>query len=263
MTPTLRVMSYNVRYDTPEDGAFAWPHRREAVASTIRFHRPDLVGVQEALVGQLADFRESLPAFEWIGVGRVDGEREGEHCPIGYRTDRLSLVERDTFWLSETPDEPGSVGWDAACPRIVTRARLRDRRSGRAFVHYNTHLDHEGERARLEGARLLAERIDGSAPTVVTGDFNCRKGDPPHRALVGKNREGQGLADAKDRSAYGHHGPETTVTDFESLVPETAIDHVLVERFDVRQHGACSDVTADGHYPSDHLPVLADLVSDG
>jgi endonuclease/exonuclease/phosphatase family metal-dependent hydrolase len=253
-------MTFNVRYDTPEDGVHDWAGRRDAVAATVRFHRPDVVGFQEPLAHQLSDLRERLPGYRVVGRGRGETPSDGEHAPVGFRTDRFALDERTTFWLSETPDEPGSVGWDADLPRVATCVRLRDRETGTALWHCNTHLDHQGERARLEGARLLARRLPelrGGNDALLTGDFNCETGDPPHRALIGDDTS---LRDARAASSFPTHGPETTRTDFESLVPDRAIDHVLVTPgVGVEQVGTCTDVDADGTFPSDHLPVVAHL----
>lgn len=262
MTGRLRVMTYNVRYDNPGDGEHAWPNRRAAVGSTIRFHAPDVVGLQEPLDHQLAEIADRRPGFAWLGRGRVDGESEGEHTPIGYRTDRFACVDSDTFWLSETPEVPGSVGWDARHPRIVTWARLRDRRTDTRLLVANTHFSHDGPRARRESARLLCDRLadlrEGD-PVVLTGDFNCVAGEGPYEILTGEGRP-IALAGEGERSSEPAHGPPTSVTDFENLVPNRKIDHVFTTPdVAVGTHGVCTDVYDDGRFPSDHLPVLAEL----
>ena len=254
----LRIMSYNVRYDTPEDGKDAWPHRRDATASVVRFHEPDLVGFQEPDPHQVEDLRERLSEYRIVGVGRDDGEEGGEFGPIGYRIERFELLESETFWLSETPERPGSVGWDAAMPRIVTWARLRDRTNGSELFHFNTHLSYHGERARRESARILRDRVtdrDGDVPAIVTGDFNCVAGSRPHTTLAG---DGSPLRDTMAAADAPHHGPETSFTDFSDLIPDRLIDHVLVtEGTEVRRHGVLADLDERGRFPSDHLPVLA------
>jgi len=263
MPAWLRVMTYNVRYDTPDDGDHAWEHRRDAVASTIRFHRPDVIGLQEPLDHQLADLAERLPAFEWVGSGRVDGDGEGEYTPIGYRRDRLECLESGTFWLSETPEKAGSIGWDARHPRIVTWARLRDRSTGTRHLHANTHFSHDGPRARRESAGLVLERLEELAdgdPIVLTGDFNCVAGESAFDVLTGAGDRESPLVSAPERSPEPSHGPPTSVTDFEELVPDRKIDHIfLTGDVTVGQHGVCSDCYADGRFPSDHLPVVVEL----
>ncbi|QLH80651.1 endonuclease/exonuclease/phosphatase family protein [Halosimplex pelagicum] len=265
----VRVLTYNVRRDVADDGEFDWAGRGDAVASTIRFHRPELVGLQEPLAHQYADLRDALPEFEWIGRSRNADEDEGEFCPVGYRRDRFERLDAGTFWLSPTPDDPGSVGWDAAYPRIAAWVRLRDRDGGGTVLYCNTHLDHEGARARVEGARVLRERAralrEGDEPVVVGGDFNCVAGDEPYRVLAdgSDDREGEPgefpLVDAREASPYPPHGPDTTRTDFEELLPDRQIDHFFVADTAVDGYGVAADAVGDGWFPSDHLPVVVDL----
>ncbi|WP_258560366.1 endonuclease/exonuclease/phosphatase family protein [Halorhabdus salina] len=267
MSEWLRAMSYNVRYDTAEDGKHAWEHRRDRVASTIRFHAPDVIGLQEPLDHQLADIAERVPELEWVGVGRSDGANGGEFSPIGYRTDRLACEATETFWLSETPEQPGSVGWDASYPRIVTWARLRDRRTDTRFIQANTHFSHDSPKARRESAWLLLDRLpqiaDGN-PIVLTGDFNVVAGDSAHEILAEGTESISPLSNAMDRSSEPHHGPKTSRTDFETLLPDRKIDHVFVsDGIAVGQHGVCTDFDDGGAFPSDHLPVLVDVDPSG
>jgi endonuclease/exonuclease/phosphatase family metal-dependent hydrolase len=262
MTDWLSVMTFNVRYDNPDDGDHRWEHRREAVADTVRFRGPDLIGFQEPLAHQLAFLDERLPAFEFVGDARIDGE-EGEFSPVGYRADRFECLATDTFWLSPSPGETGSVGWDARYPRIVTWARLRDRHTDTVLLHANTHFSHDGPEARRQGAQILRERLDAAAdgePIVLTGDFNCIAGDPPYETIVDPEAGARTLENARDRSQHGHYGPNTSVTDFERLVPNRKIDHVFVSpEVAVRQHGVCTDLRTREAYPSDHFPVLAEI----
>lgn len=259
MDDTLRVMTYNVRRDVAGDDPYDWDGRREAVAGTVRFHRPDVVGLQEPLAHQYDDLQAALPGYEWVGRGRADGEREGEFCPVGYDRDRFERRDAGTFWLSESPETPGSVGWDGAWPRVATWVRLADTRSGTEFVCLNTHLDHEGARARQEGVELLLDRLgdvrDG-APAVVAGDWNCTPAGDPYARLTGA---GSPLVDAREASPHRPHGPETTFTDFESLQPGTRIDHVFVAGLPVAHYGVAADRGGNGWFPSDHLPVVVDL----
>lgn len=257
---SFRVMSFNIRFNTPNDGDNAWPHRKDMTASVIRFHDADFAGLQEALLGQIEDLEARLPGYAWIGVGRDDGKTEGEFTPIFYRDDRFELVEDDTFWLSETPAVPGSKSWDTAITRIATWGIFRDRRTGARFVLLNTHFDHVGTEARLESARLIVDRIAGfELPTIVTGDFNTTPETGPYRLLTS---ERGGLKDAFSVSQSPHHGPTSTWNGFEAVQPGRRIDFVFVgDGMSVVRHGILSE-TVDGRFPSDHLPVLAEIRLD-
>lgn len=260
--PALRVMTFNIRYDNPEDGEDGWANRKARVASMVRFHGADAVGLQEALRNQIADLEAALPQFGWFGTGR-SAARDGEHCAVLYRRDRLEVLAESTFWLSETPEVAGSQAWDAALPRIVTWGKLRDRRTGAAFHLFNTHFDHRGETARRESARLLRRKIAEIAgpggPVVVTGDFNTTPDTEPYRILTTGDGTPGPLVDALSASSCPHHGPTTSWNGFKAIQPGRRIDFILVRPpVGVLQHGTLSD-TFDGRFPSDHLPVIAEL----
>lgn len=258
----LRLMSFNVRYDNPGDGPDAWPHRRDRVASLIRFHQVDVVGVQEALAPMLTDLDARLPGYGRIGVARTDGRTRGEYSAILYRQDRLTIVDSGTFWLSPTPTVVGSRGWDAALERIATWARFRDRRSGCTYLHLNTHFDHVGEQARRESARLIRQQVatlGRGGPVVVTGDLNSDPTSGAYQTLTTGPVAGgtAALRDGFVASRTPHHGPTSTWTAFKEIEAGRRIDYVLVSpEATVWSHGILTD-RWDGRFLSDHLPVLA------
>ena len=258
---TIRVMSFNIRYDEPKDGVNAWPNRKQKVADVIRFHKADLVGVQEALLRQLRDLETLLPDIAWCGVGRTDGKESGEYSAILYKKSRFQLQECKTFWLSETPDKPGSMGWDAAYPRVVTWAKFWDRLSKKTFFHFNTHFDHRGEKARAESSKLILTKIGeiaGSSPFLLTGDLNVVEDSDGYRTLKNGNSITR-LADARYASTHGHFGGDSTFNDWKELQPGRKIDYVFVrEGIRVNEHAALAD-RWNGLWASDHIPVLAEI----
>jgi endonuclease/exonuclease/phosphatase family metal-dependent hydrolase len=300
--PPVRVLSFNVRYDTDGDGRDAWSNRREAVVGLLRYHRPDVVCLQEPLPHQFEAIRAGLDGHGWFGPDRVsgtavssaavDGSREveaaGEFVPVGYDRERFERVDAGAFWLSETPDVPGSVGWDADYPRVVSRVTLRERATGDRVHVASVHLDHGGETARAEGASLLRRRLgELDGPLVVAGDFNCGPDSTPYRRMVADRGADAGadtdraddgaptLLDAREAATRGHHGPEETFHGFTGE-PTERIDHVFVRDCDVSQTATLADRRAEGtveggeneieareracgRYPSDHFPIVADV----
>src|SRR6185436_4361713 len=155
----LNVMTFNIRYNTKNDSLNAWPYRKDNAASQVKFHNVHILGVQEALYDQMMDLSQSLTKYKYTGVGRDDGNTKGEYSAIFYDTTRLKLIESSTFWLSLTPEVPGSKGWDADITRIVTWARFKDKISKKIFFVFNTHFDHIGQEARRESAKLIKQRV--------------------------------------------------------------------------------------------------------
>src|SRR5258705_1409879 len=155
----FNVMTFNIRLNTAVDSLNAWPYRKDKVASQILFHKIDLLGIQEALHVQIMDLKERLPQYKYVGVGRDDGREKGEYSAIFYDTTRFQLLQGQTFWLSETPEEPGSKSWDAAYTRVVTWAKLKDRKTKKEFFAFNTHFDHMGQVARRESAKIVLKRV--------------------------------------------------------------------------------------------------------
>jgi endonuclease/exonuclease/phosphatase family metal-dependent hydrolase len=254
----LRIMSYNIRFNTEKDAENAWPYRKDNVASLVRFHEPDSLGVQEALKDQIDDLAERLPQYTWVGEGREGGE-QGEYNAIFYHRERLELLKEGTFWLSETPNV-AAPGWDAQLPRIVTWARFRDQRSDGGFFHFNTHFDHFGSGARTESARLLsamAASIAGDAPVVVTGDFNFIESIESYSAMT------ESFQDAYYLNESSNHGPKGTFVGFRvTQEPGIRIDYVFVKnKVRVRKYGVLTEQW-HGRYPSDHLPLLVEIVLD-
>lgn len=254
-------MSFNIRYDTPRDGLNAWSYRQERVASVLNLYRPDVVGLQEARLHQIDDLARMLPDFAWLGVGRDDGASRGEFAAIFYRPERLALLDKGNFWLSKTPDVPGSISWDACCIRIVTWAKFFDRVAHQELFFFNTHFDQASKRARRMSAVLLLKHLPalaGSTPLLLTGDLNCDETAKPYHLLV-EGRGGWCLQDARTVSATPHHGPSATFHAFTGIYQER-IDYIFVANgMSVLRHATLADHW-DGRYPSDHSPVLADVV---
>lgn len=255
----LEVMTFNIRLDLASDGPNAWPHRKELATSMIRYHEPHLFGVQEALKGQIQDLSQRFPQYDSYGLGRDDGMEGGEHMSVFYLRERFAVLDKGTFWLSETPEQPGK-GWDAAWIRTTTWMKLKDQFTDRSFFVFNTHFDNRGEQARLNSAHLVLERmtqVAGDAPTLFMGDLNCMPASEPYKVLT---QTPSRLRDSRLISESPHHGPSRTSNWFQidALKDSTGpIDHILVTpEFRVLKHATLSD-SFDGRFPSDHFPVMA------
>ena len=256
----LHVMSFNIRLNIASDSLNAWPYRKDLVASQILFHDIHVLGVQEALHDQMMDLKERLRHFKFTGGGRDDGKTKGEYSAIFFDSTRLHLLESKTFWLSLTPDTPGSKSWDAAITRIVTWARFRDTKTRKIFYVFNTHFDHIGKQARMESAKLLkqkAAKIAGNQPVIIMGDLNAKPNEDPYLIFTNKKDSFQVL-DSKDLSLGGHYGPTGTFNGFGAKErDESPIDYIFVRgKWKVKKHATISQ-TWQGKFASDHFAVLA------
>ena len=259
----LNVMTFNIRLNTATDSLNAWPYRKDKVVSQVLFHEAHILGVQEAKPDQMVDLRAMLSRFKSTGVGRDDGQDKGEFSAIFYDTTRLVILQSKTFWLSSTPDIAGSKGWDAAFPRIVTWAKFRDRKTKKMFFVFNTHFDHVGTVARRESAQLLkreVNRIAGTTPSLIMGDFNARPADEPIQVLLDKN-DVLHFVDSKGLSQMPHYGPTGTFNAFRSKeVDDQPIDYIFTRgRWKVLRHATISQ-TWEGRFASDHFAVWSKLV---
>lgn len=153
----IRVMSYNIRFGSASDGINSWPNRREFLFDTIRKYNPDLLGTQETLAFQRDDLKKALPDHECLAAGRDDGLEKGEMMALFYRRERFEKLGGGHFWLSDSPETPGSKSWDSSLPRMVTWVKLRDKyHSGeKPIAFFNTHFDHRGAQGPCQIRRII------------------------------------------------------------------------------------------------------------
>jgi endonuclease/exonuclease/phosphatase family metal-dependent hydrolase len=269
----LRVMTFNIRYGTAPDGGNAWANRRALALRVIREFDPTILGMQEALRFQLDEIGHALSHTGEVGVGRDDGMRAGEYAAILYDRRRLKVLSDGRFWLSDTPEVPGSMTWGNRYPRIVTWARFADLATSATFVVFNTHWDHESQPSRENSTRLLLQRIAArfvpEDPVLVMGDFNCGADNHAFQQLLAPQRDLH-LIDTF-RVIHPSVTGVGTFHAFRGNRDGQKIDFVLVSPVD---NGADAKVwrildadivhtNDDGHYPSDHFPVTATvLLSD-
>lgn len=255
----LNVMSFNVRYNTPKDSINAWPYRKEKVAGVITSNEIDIVGVQEAWIDQIRDLRRMLPGYSWFGWSRDNGKRKGEFVPVFYRKDKFTVLEKGIFWFSETPEVAGSKGWDVKYPRIVVWARFKDKREGKEFYFFNTHLG--GEIARYESARLLRSKVDQMAQglgVIVTGDFNATPDSRPIDVMTSDDyrvslADALSVAEEKNDELFTNYLFDGNDQDLKR------IDYIFVSKTMKVLYHEIINRRIGRYYPSDHLPVKVQL----
>ena len=259
----LRAITYNIRLDIASDGANRWDNRRALVMGQMRLFTPDIFGMQEVQPNQKQHLITDLPDYTILGGGRDDGVNKGEASPLGISNNKWNVLSSGQFWLSPTPDKPGKA-WDADYPRIATWAHLKARKGTKRLLVINTHFDHIGKRARLESARQLtrwiADHRGKNEYVVLMGDFNTSTDSPPLMAL----KQGDGsfaLKDSRAASQTPPFGPPGSFTGFDYTKREDkAIDHILVGPGIAVTQYAIVEQTVSGRLPSDHYPVVADLI---
>ena len=253
---TLRVMTFNLRFASPQPPN-AWPDRRPVVRNLVEREAPDIIGTQEGVYSQLRDIAADLPAYEWIGLGREGGSR-GEFMAVFFRRDRFEPLGFDHFWLSDTPDVIGSMTWGNKYRRMVTWVRFRERSTGREFLFWNTHFDHEVEPARQKAAALIRERIaaiDAATPLLLVGDFNCAAGNSVAFDTLTRD------AALLDTWTAANERDNETLNTFHGYQPprhdRVRIDWILARTPVAVSRAAIVDYREGAQYPSDHFPVTA------
>ncbi|OEK04348.1 endonuclease/exonuclease/phosphatase family protein [Roseivirga misakiensis] len=247
-------MSYNIRYNNPNDGANKWDERKSEVVNLIDHYEPLVFGLQEALLDQVVFIRQSSSTYDYIGVGRDDGQEKGEFSPIFYNKEKLNLLKEGTFWLSETPDRV-SKDWDAALPRICTYGQFQLKDSKATFWFFNTHFDHRGKLAREKSATLIIEKIKAltqdKAPIILTGDFNAIPDSKPIQNITNY------LSDGFSSSQKPFYGPIGTFSGFDTSAKlEDRIDYIFFRNATGISLTHIDDRRTNGLWVSDHLPVL-------
>lgn len=261
----INVMSYNVRYDNPEDSLNSWQYRKDIAAQIIKDQNIDIVGAQEVLSNQLSDLSDRLPQYAALGVGREDGKEKGEYSPILYRKDRFDEVESGYFWLSETPEVAGSKGWDGACERIATWVILKEKESGKQVFAINTHLDHVGKAARQEGVTLLITRANELAkglPIIITGDFNAEPGSDVVKHVLAEDNPVRMHDSRKVAVVEGENQEgEWTFHGFGEVPAERReyIDYIFVSSQIIVDKYQVLPEKMNDIYLSDHRPIIAEI----
>ena len=252
-----KLMTYNIRYDNPNDSLNNWYYRKLEIINLIKYYKPEIFGIQEGLQNQLTFLDDNLTLYSRIGVGRDDGKAKGEFCAIYYNKKELLLIEESTFWLSQTDDEI-SVGWDASMERICTYGLFENRISKKKILIFNAHYDHIGKTAREKSSELILKKINEinkeNYPVILMGDFNAEPDSKPIQIIKDE------FEDAGELSKNGIYGPVGTFTGFKkNALAERRIDYIFVKNLEVLNYRHIDDKMKNSSYLSDHLPVLIEI----
>lgn len=269
--PAITAATFNI-FMAPAPEKNFWNERKDAVAALVLARNFDIFGTQEGFAHQLDDIAKAT-GYKFVGAGREDGKRGGEHSAIFYNPARFELLKSGDFWFSETPDKPVK-GWDAMCKRVCSWGEFFDKISGKKFRFFSLHYDHMGKVARAESSKLLAKKIReiaGSSPAVCVGDFNATPDEEPMQILFADGV----LLDSKKLSKTPPYGPRGTWHNMTGIpCNNDRIDYVFVTKgIDVLSYEVVSDKATDfdakkranpqkkiPEYPSDHFPVVVRLV---
>ncbi|WP_163536071.1 endonuclease/exonuclease/phosphatase family protein [Gracilibacillus sp. YIM 98692] len=260
----LKVMTFNLRVDVPEDGLNAWKYRAAIVPKIILNHHPCVFGIQEGLLRMIQDIENTLPEYSWIGEGRRGGNND-EYCAIFYDQQKVECIDSGQFWLSDTPHIPGSISWESDFPRICTWGHFRFKHDlDKEFMLYNTHLDHVSQLARENGIALISENLrehalDCKVPVILTGDLNSNSDNKVIHFLRGEETIKEKTSKLQDtfKALYGE--PGQTFHHFSGGTEGDPIDYIFCSTNFKVLRTEVDRSRCNGTYPSDHYLIIATL----
>ncbi len=249
----VRVMSCNVRCLNPQDtGKKSWFYRADLIIKNIENEAPTVIGFQEATKWQYNYLCKALSGYDSVITYR-DNSPFSEGCPIFYRTDLYNLIDKGSFWLSETPDVM-SRDWNSKCYRICSYVILEDKSTEKQFVVFNTHLDHVSDEARINGIGVVLDKIAqfGGLPSMIMGDFNAEEDSDTYRSAT------ENFLDVKYQTENAEGG--ATYQNWGTQLDRNCIDYLMISKtgFTVNAYKVVQN-TYDGVYPSDHFPLSVSL----
>lgn len=253
----LVLISSNIRFDNPDDGANAWPHRKTILSEILLSHDPHIIATQEGRKGQLKEFGDLLGQFEIVDHHRewID---ERMYPSFFLKKEKFKLLSSNDFWLSETPHQAGSLSFGSAFPRLMTWMNLRPENSNQDLLIVNTHLDHIKSETRFEQIKVLTEGIkkvkNQDAKLIIMGDFN----DGPQSEI--RKYLNQSFPELHDSWSLHNQYEETSHHSFNGENNNgSRIDWVLADRELVIEECFLEKKTMNGKYPSDHFPVVCKI----
>ncbi|PZE20983.1 endonuclease/exonuclease/phosphatase family protein [Paenibacillus xerothermodurans] len=257
----VTAMTFNLRYENSSDPSpHTWDERVPTIKKMINMKNPDIIGTQEVLYTQLQDLENTLPEYNWIGLGREGGNR-GEYSASFYKEKDYTVLEYDHFWLSDTPQVIGSKTWGNNIPRMVTWAKFLDKKSNQQFYFVNTHFDHQSANAREKSAELMLQvtkEFDPELPVILTGDFNTAPDTLPHQILTNDGAFDDLWGTAETR-INEHLGTFNGFHDATGGGPDRRIDWILGKGNLTTNEIEIVNYQKNGQFPSDHFPVIADI----
>ena len=240
----LKIVTFNLRCNIKGDGINMFDIRKGLILDKITNERPDIIGFQELLPSMRGFLRKHLTEYTIVGRSRSE-DYTGEHVDIAFRTETIDIFELEYFWLSPTPDIPGSrYEEQSSCPRITTAGIFKHVGSKTPFRVYNTHLDHVGEGARVLGMKQILDRIVFDMPVFVTGDMNALPDSDAIRIARNKLTD---LTENITSSFHGYGKHDNHKIDYIFSDFKTAINPF--------ETVAWTD-EVNGVYLSDHYPLL-------
>jgi endonuclease/exonuclease/phosphatase family metal-dependent hydrolase len=254
----IDVMSFNIRLDI-DDGDNSWVYRKPIVEDYLNDLLPDIIGFQEPLENQVRDLDEMLEDYDWVGDGR-DEDRDGEACPVFFNRNVFELLNYDTFWLSETPDIPGSMGPGAQFPRVVTWVELEHKPSNQTVFFFNTHFSHVSPEARAAASEIMSEKMEniaGDNLTIALGDFNFELDSDEYNNLTDFFHNRNNLVNVMDLADEVNMG-ETTFNGWRKDT-QRIIDFIFISEDFESTIFQVDEIIRDGVFISDHWPLWATI----
>lgn len=255
----MRVMTFNLRCDTPKDFEDRWDNRKNMVYHVMNEYKCDIIGTQEVKDNMLRDLKENVRGYDIIGeprCKRISSERNNFLISSNY-----IIQENKTFWLSKSPDKVGSKVWYSYLPRICTTAviEIEDNKKIRIC---NSHLDNLFQKSREYGLKKLMEVIEKEQekeklPIILMGDFNAT----PDSNLIKDFKNGkfskEKLIPVQDinKSLYN----EATRDKFKRTNNGVHIDYIFVSKEIEVVNAEIIKYNISEKYPSDHYPLMADI----
>ena len=259
---TIKAMTFNIRYGKANDGENSWEFRKDLVFNVIREGQHDFIGMQEAMIFQIEEILGQCDGYQYTGITREKDPTKGEASPILYNASRWKLIEGKTMWLSETPEIPASKSWNSSLPRIFTWGIFEDKKSSQRILIVNTHYDHRSAEARHRSSMVIVDhlkKMNSNLSAILLGDFNAGEDQPPITYLTDNS-----VLPLKDAYRAIHENPQEkdmTFYGWKEHIPGTGkrLDYIFFMGDIEPVSSEVIDYNADGRYPSDHMPVIAEF----